>query len=274
MIVHPPVISSILREATDVGDQSSKNESKIQRAGRRQRAFDVPPLVRKTSVSARAVGSFVPRLTKKAMEKFGFSTAALLTDWAAIVGSDLARYTRPHKLKWPRAVETYGDTPAEQAGRPGATLYLQVDAARALDVQYKGRQIIDRINAYFGYRAIADLRIEQVPMPALEKSGAASRCRCRQVARSRAQPSISGRSLMSACGQRSSGCRRRWRNGRCAIGMPGWRSGRGQSASVCCSLRVARMRRLRQAWRLAMRSTGVVSIIRAWICSASGLPQS
>ena len=109
---------------------------------------------------------FVPRLTKTAMQKFGFSTAALLTDWAAIVGEDLARHTRPQKLKWPRAVETYGETPAEASGRPGATLRLQVDAARALDVQYKGRQIIDRINAYFGYRAIADMRIEQVPMPA------------------------------------------------------------------------------------------------------------
>jgi hypothetical protein len=148
-----------------VSDQTKKSESSPARASARS-AFAVPPQVRKTSSSAKAVGSFVPRLTRKAMEKYGFSTAALLTDWAQIVGADLARYTRPHKLKWPRAVETYGETPAEQTGRPGATLHLQVEAARALDVQYKGRQIIERINAYFGYRAVADMRIEQMPIAA------------------------------------------------------------------------------------------------------------
>lgn len=146
-------------------DQSSKNESSPVRRPA-TKAFVNPPIVRKTAFGVKAVGSFVPRLTKKVMEKYGFSTAALLTDWATIVGSDLALHTRPNKLKWPRAVETYGDTPAEQSGRPGAMLFLRVDAARALDVQYKGRQIIDRINSYFGYRAIAELRIEQVPMVA------------------------------------------------------------------------------------------------------------
>ena len=117
--------------------------------------------------SARAVGSFVPRLTQKAMQKYGFSTAALLTDWAVIVGQDLARYTSPQRLKWPRSPGASGEGDVEQAGRPGATLQLDVDAARALDVQYKGRQIIERINSYFGYRAVADLRIHQVPVAAL-----------------------------------------------------------------------------------------------------------
>lgn len=155
-----------------MSDKSSKTESSpatppaVKPA---RSAFAQPPVVRRTNATARAVGSFVPRLTKVAMQKFGFSTAALLTDWAAIVGADLARHTRPHKLKWPRNVDTYGETPVENAGRPGATLHLQVDAVRALDVQYKTRQIIDRINSYFGYRAVADMRIEQMPMPAPEK---------------------------------------------------------------------------------------------------------
>lgn len=146
-----------------MADQSSKSESSpAQRPT--YKAFKVRPIVRRTPAPAKAVGSFVPRLTRKAMEKYGFSTAALLTDWAAIVGADLARHTKPGKLRWPRNVETYAETAAEASGRPGATLHLQVDAARALDIQYKGRQIIERINAYFGYRAIADLRIEQMPV--------------------------------------------------------------------------------------------------------------
>jgi hypothetical protein len=113
----------------------------------------------------KAVGSFVPRLTAKAFEKFGFSTASLITDWPAIAGKELAAYTAPERLKWPRNADVSDDEEASsRQSRRGATLVLRVDAGRALDVQYKARQITERINAYFGYAAIAELRIVQAPI--------------------------------------------------------------------------------------------------------------
>lgn len=113
-------------------------------------------------IAAKAVGSFVPRLTKPAFERYGFSAAAIITDWETIVGADMARYTRPERLKWPRRVDWSADEADPSArGRPGATLVVAVSAGRALDIQYKARDIVDRINHYFGYRAIADLRIVQ-----------------------------------------------------------------------------------------------------------------
>lgn len=115
--------------------------------------------------TARAVGSYVPGLTRAAFSKYGFSAASLLTDWSSIVGADLAKYTEPERLKWPRQPGTYDETGADEHGRPGATLVLRVEAGRALDVQYRARQLIERINAYFGYRAVADLRLVQTPMP-------------------------------------------------------------------------------------------------------------
>ncbi len=115
-------------------------------------------------VAARAVGSFVPKLTRKAFEKYGFSAATLLTDWSAIVGKELAAFTAPERLKWPRSVAIREDVEAGAEGRPGATLILRVDPARALDIEYKGRQILERINGYFGYRAIAEMRILQAPL--------------------------------------------------------------------------------------------------------------
>jgi hypothetical protein len=115
-------------------------------------------------VLAKTVGSFVPRLTRPAFERYGFSAATLITDWETIVGADIARYTMPDRLKWPKRVTWTGDEVSEEdRGRPGATLILAVAAGRALDIQYKATQLIDRINSYFGYRAIADLRIVQVP---------------------------------------------------------------------------------------------------------------
>lgn len=108
-----------------------------------------------------AIASLVPRITQKSFEKHGFAAASLIMDWAQIVGRDRARDTRPVKLKWPRAAEKSSDTAARGEGRPAATLVLQVDPAVALDIQYQSAQIIERINAYFGYRAVASLRLVQ-----------------------------------------------------------------------------------------------------------------
>lgn len=121
--------------------------------------FAAPPVAR--FVPAKAVGSFVPTLTKKAFEKFGFSTATLITDWARIVGTELAAYTMPERLKWPRGSESAA---ADEDERRGATLILRVDPARALDVEYRARQIMDRINGYFGYRAVEVIRLVQAPL--------------------------------------------------------------------------------------------------------------
>lgn len=116
-------------------------------------------------VSARAVGTYVPKLTHKAFEKYGFAAAALITDWALIVGKEVAAYTAPERLKWPRGVGGGDEIEVGAEGRPGATLIVRVDPARALDVQYKGQQMIERINGHFGYRAVAELRILQAPLP-------------------------------------------------------------------------------------------------------------
>ena len=51
-------------------------------------------------VPARAVGAYVPKLTRKAFETFGFSTATLLTDWSTIVGDQVAGYAVPDAVKY------------------------------------------------------------------------------------------------------------------------------------------------------------------------------
>lgn len=121
--------------------------------------FAAPPTAR--FVPVKTVGSFVPQLTRKAFEKFGFSTATLITDWARIAGAELADYTVPDKLRWPRRLEAGFEDEGE---RRGATLILRVDPARALDVEYRTRQIMERINSYFGYRAVEAIRLVQAPM--------------------------------------------------------------------------------------------------------------
>jgi hypothetical protein len=112
------------------------------------------------------VGSLVPRLTAKAFAKYGFSITGLVTDWPTIAGAGLAQYTAPERLKWPRRADDAadGDATPRTTRRAGATLVLRVEGAKALDVQYNARQIIERINTFFGYAAVAELRIVQAPI--------------------------------------------------------------------------------------------------------------
>lgn len=115
-------------------------------------------------VRAKAVGTFVPKLTEKAFAKYGFSAVALISDWPRIAGTALAAHTSPERLKWPRALQKYADVETGCEGRPGATLILRVNPARALDVEYGAAQLIERINSYFGYRAVERLKIIQAPL--------------------------------------------------------------------------------------------------------------
>ncbi len=142
----------------------------------RKRPGDARPLPpdqrRKTNSYVRAAGSFVPKIAAKAFEKFGFHSAEIMTDWARIIGADIAKYTEPERLKWPRTYSS-GETLADgRDARPGGTLILRVDPSRALDVEYKAAEIMDRINRYFGYRAIETLKIIQAP---LKKAAATAR---------------------------------------------------------------------------------------------------
>lgn len=110
---------------------------------------------------AKMVGDFVPALMRPAFEKFGFSASSLLTDWEAIAGREIAAFTAPERLKWPRKVS--GED--EDAAAKGATLVLRVGGARALEVEQMRPRLIERINAAFGYRAVSDIRIIQAPLP-------------------------------------------------------------------------------------------------------------
>jgi hypothetical protein len=123
---------------------------------------------------AKAVGAFLPKVTAAAFQKFGFHSAEIMSSWSTIVGTELARLTRPESIKWPRGNKVAGA--GDDEGRSaGATLIIATDPAFALEVSYRHGEIIDRINRYFGYRAIAQIKVHQVPTresPAGSKSPA------------------------------------------------------------------------------------------------------
>jgi hypothetical protein len=122
----------------------------------------------------RQIGALLPKITGKVLAKKGFPDMRLVTDWPAIVGPELASYTLPEKLTWPRRPEEGGSDEGAGAAAPaagrgghrptGITLKLRVESHRALEVQYATADIMARINAYFGYRAVTEIRLIQGPV--------------------------------------------------------------------------------------------------------------
>ncbi len=118
------------------------------------------------SFAARPIGAFAARTIEPAARARGFTTLALLQEWPSIAGVALASFTAPERLIWPRraADEEDGTRRPAQKRPAGATLVLRVDGPRAIEVQYRAQQIMERVNAHFGYRAVVELRILQAPI--------------------------------------------------------------------------------------------------------------
>ena len=109
------------------------------------------------SKGARAIAQLVPALIAPAAKRYGFSSADLLAQWTEIVGADMAGRCTPEKIAWPKR---RADADAQTAA-PGAVLHLRSPARHALDIRHETHLIAERLNAYFGYRAIERIVVRQ-----------------------------------------------------------------------------------------------------------------
>jgi hypothetical protein len=108
---------------------------------------------------ARPIADLVGGMLGPAAKKRGFASIDLFAYWPEIVGSGFADHTQPERLNWPRRLDDGGEH-----GFEPATLTVRCEGARALLLQYEEQAIVERINAIFGFRAVAKLRIVQKPI--------------------------------------------------------------------------------------------------------------
>jgi hypothetical protein len=113
----------------------------------------------------RPIGAYAARALDPSARARGFATTALLSEWPAIVGAKLAEFTMPDRLVWPRRRENAEERSSKKTWRAeGAVLVLRVEGPRAIEVQHRSGQILERVNTYFGYRAVAEMRTLQAPV--------------------------------------------------------------------------------------------------------------
>ncbi|ARM87338.1 hypothetical protein RHEC894_CH00997 [Rhizobium sp. CIAT894] len=103
-------------------------------------------------ISELANGLIDPVLARRA----GINTA-LLGSWDEIAGEDFADCTRPEKIAWARGGNEEGGF------RPGV-LTIACEGARALFLTHAQGELIQRINSFFGFSAVHQIRIVQKPV--------------------------------------------------------------------------------------------------------------
>lgn len=132
------------------GDRPSR---KRVRGGRPQLARDAAqppqPLRRRKKPGFAPAGNGVTGLVGRAAERQGFADAEVLLRWSEIVGPALAPLCRPLRMSHGRGRDLT------------RTLVVAVEGAAALEVEHRAPQIIERVNACFGYRHVTRLRVTQ-----------------------------------------------------------------------------------------------------------------
>ncbi|MFA7585946.1 MAG: DciA family protein [Novosphingobium sp.] len=98
---------------------------------------------------ARAIADLMPEIGRTAFRRFGFVQSSVVTRWPEIVGQRHAKVCAPESIRFPPGDKSDG------------ILQLVVVPAHAPIIQHVIPEIIERVNRFFGYNAVAKVKLRQ-----------------------------------------------------------------------------------------------------------------
>ncbi len=107
------------------------------------------PYQRPRGGPAKQVAELVPQIGRAAFRRFGFVQSSVVTRWPEIVGPHHAKVCAPESIRFPPGEKSDG------------IMQLVVMPAHAPLIQHVIPEIIERVNRFFGYKAVAKVKIRQ-----------------------------------------------------------------------------------------------------------------
>ena len=95
----------------------------------------------------RAFGNTLPRGIKGILKKNGYNYSEIISKWNILVGKDISDFSYPKSIKITRK-------------NTNGTLVLAVKRGNEITIEYSKKQIIDKINSYFGYQLINEIKLQ------------------------------------------------------------------------------------------------------------------
>lgn len=98
---------------------------------------------------AKSIAELTPQVGRTAFRRFGFVQSSVVTRWPEIVGEHHAKVCTPEAIRFPPGEKVDG------------ILQLVVLPAHAPLIQHVIPEIMERVNRFFGYKAVARVKLRQ-----------------------------------------------------------------------------------------------------------------
>ena len=95
----------------------------------------------------RPFGNTLPRGIRGILRKNGYNYSEIITKWKILIEKDISDFSYPISIKMSRE-------------NKNGTLFLLVERGNEINVEYSKKDIINKINSYFGYQLINEIRLQ------------------------------------------------------------------------------------------------------------------
>jgi len=95
----------------------------------------------------RSFGNTLPRGIKNILRKNGYNYTEIISKWKGLVGEEISNCSYPKSIKMKK-------------GETNGTLLIAVKRGNEITVEYSKTEIIRKINSYFGYQLINEIKLE------------------------------------------------------------------------------------------------------------------
>ncbi len=97
----------------------------------------------------RPFSSAIPKTLKKHLKKGGYNYSNIIDNWTKIVNEKISNACYPVSVKMNKEMKD-------------GTLVINVIHGKEMEIEYKKREIIDKVNSFFGYNCINKVTLKIV----------------------------------------------------------------------------------------------------------------
>ena len=97
----------------------------------------------------RPFSSSIPKTLKKYLKKGGYNYSNIIDNWTKMVGKKISDACYPIKVKMGKEMKE-------------GNLVLSVIHGKEMEIEYEKKEIIDKINSFFGYNCISKVTLKIV----------------------------------------------------------------------------------------------------------------
>ena len=97
----------------------------------------------------RPFGNTLPRGIRGILRKNGYNYSEIITKWKILIEKDISDFSYPISIKMSKKGS-------------GAVLLIGVERGNEITLEYSKKDIISKINSYFGYNFISEIKLKSI----------------------------------------------------------------------------------------------------------------